>query len=516
MQRDRIFRIAFFAALAAFAAYALWHYVYWTACPYPNEFREAVLLQLGDLFSRGVNPYSESGPDNFCFIYGFIEPLVAAGLSRVVGAGVRFVEPRLVTLFFTFAAAALVEIEVRHWSKRRTPPFLAFLLALNAGWVLGEVDTRPDHFGLFCLFAALACVSRGVSWWRLALSALLTVLSFYGKQYCILIGGPIFLYLLLKRPWRAFVYAAFAAAFLCGSMLLVERVFPFYFTTAVLVFLGHGYDLKHMLIQTTLYVWFYWPLMLAFAAGAWIVVKSRTVNAPENDGLRLYSLAAIAMFAACTFKFGGNPGAIMSYYNQLFLTPFLAAALICLPRLCEAGWSRALLPVVYVGTLVFSLWHVGPNPRGFMVGSFAFTRPHTAAEVAAWEAVREEIAKCPAGKVLLDAPYFVDMALARGDRDFEVGHSLRGEFRNNIVKPELRRVRELFFPNAERALRHYDAYVARTLSRLDSGDYDLIVIAKEDTQLGCARIPSSLYEERGNYSIRSGEQVRTVALYRRR
>ena len=110
MRHDKLLRAAFYGALAAFAAYALWHYVYWTLCPYPNEFREAALLQIGDLFMRGVNPYSESGPDNFCFIYGFMEPLVAAGLSNLIGAGMRLLEPRLVTLGFVFATALLVEL----------------------------------------------------------------------------------------------------------------------------------------------------------------------------------------------------------------------------------------------------------------------------------------------------------------------------------------------------------------------------------------------------------------------
>ena len=512
MKQPGIYCFAFYGALAAFAAYALWHYVYWTLCPYPNEFREAALLQIGDLFMRGVNPYSESGPDNFCFIYGFMEPLVAAGLSNLVGAGIRLLEPRLVTLGFVFATALLVELEVRRWSDGRVPRFLAFLLALNAGWVLGEVDTRPDHFGMFCLFAALACVSRGTTWWRLVLSAALTVASFYGKQYCILVGGPIFLYLLWKSPWRAVAYGAISAAMLVGSMLFVNFVFPFYFTTTVLVFLGHGYDLKHMLVQSTLYVWFYWPLLVAAALGGWAFARERRCN----DGLLLYGLSALAMLAACTFKFGGNPGAVMSYYNQMFLPSFLVASLICLPRVGEVRFAKFVAPVTYAGLLVFSLWHVGPNPRGFMVGSFAFTRMHSKAEISAWEDLRAEILKCPADKVLLDAPYFVDLALARGTRDYEVGHSLRGEFRNNIEKPELKRVRELFFPAAERALSHYDSYVRRTLLRLDAGDYDLVVIAKEDSQLGCERIPKALYEERENYSIRSGEQVRTVALYRRR
>lgn len=170
-------------------------------------------------------------------------------------------------------------------------------------------------------------------------------------------------------------------------------------------------------------------------------------------------------------------------------------------------FSRLVLP----GLLVFSLWHLGPSKQGFRLGAFAFTPPLSEKEQNAWADVRYEIERCQPDRVLLEAPFFADIALARGIKAYETGVNFPDWVQPSCEADKFAKLRTRFFPHAGAALRHSNAYYDAVRRNIANGFFDLVVVEPSETKLNLDR-----YKKESDHLLRMGEQTRTVAVYRKR
>ena len=120
---------------------------------YPNEYREAVNIQLTEAFMQGENPYSldnlKAEQPGVFYLYGPVYSLFTAGIGMVIPVDI-FLLHYIVTLSAMLLSAGLVAIMVGEHTKTITAPAFAFLLIILCHWRYGYVNAIPDSFAL-CL-----------------------------------------------------------------------------------------------------------------------------------------------------------------------------------------------------------------------------------------------------------------------------------------------------------------------------------------------------------------------------
>lgn len=513
----------FAIALSFFGVYAVWHIVMWLGNPWQNEFREGIVLPVADCFLRGGSPYDGQTSVNLGFVYGFLPSLLVAGVQAIIGVGSRMLENRLLSVGCTLAVAFLIEREAIRLSCRKVPRFLACSIMIPAGWILCEVDARADHLATLLSVLALVVIMHKASWARISASAIFTILAFYSKQYLILIGFPIFIYLLTVDFRKAFGYGFLSALLLCTSIVVVNWLFPLYFSMAIFC-TGSSIasSLTHMLLQSAIFGWFYWPLLLVILLG---VFNSRhaKITWRKPSPARLVALATISSVLFLTIRLGGNDGAILSYYYQLLLpwTVLWAAALW--PKI---NGNTITLSTISFGILLFSLWHFGPyrdnqpSKQGLELrfGAFAFTPLLSYQDHAEWSRLKNKLSSFTPETVLVETPACCSMAFELGIQNYEPGHSYKWcmspvcENPSAVVKalPWLSR-------GATAAYDRWKSYHNTIANDLENGRFDAVLASADCIADNPYPLPpESHYEISDSFLLRTGYQTSKVSLYTRK
>ncbi|MFZ4395741.1 MAG: hypothetical protein ACOYOU_08965, partial [Kiritimatiellia bacterium] len=258
---EKYLYFAAWAGIASFGLFALAHYIYWIVNPFPNEFREGVSLDIVNLLIRGINPFSPEAPPSFFYMYGFLNAWLIAGLGWLVDDN-SYVLHRLISVTCTVASGVLIAWEVRRQTRSRVLTLLAFLLMLVTSRVNNEASARPDQLGLLVTVAGLVVANRVKRLWGVFLLAILVVVAFYAKQYFLILGVEIFVYLAVVNRIRALWFGVMSGLVLVGSLVLVNKVYPDYFAMTVLAFGGSGMSTKYMMRQFFSFGSYYFPLLV--------------------------------------------------------------------------------------------------------------------------------------------------------------------------------------------------------------------------------------------------------------
>jgi len=510
----------FRSAILAFFVYAAWHFGYWLINPWQNELREGIVVPVANCFLKGGNPYDGSTDLNLGYVYGFLPALLVSGIQWLIGISSRLLEHRLLSLGSVIALAGIIECEVRRISSGKVPRLLAFAIMLSSGWCLGEVEARSDQFAMLLSVLSVVCVAGGVSWTRLVLSSLFMIFAFYSKQYAVIVGLPIFVYLLTVNWRKAIGYGFVSALILVASVLVVNAIFPLYFTMSVFCMGKTEPSYFFMLIQTVIFSWFNWPLMAIALLGLFVMPRSGWTMKGDCPA-RLYAFSALSAALLLSLLFGGNAGAVLSYYNQLLLpwVVLCAAASFAVIRLNRVWTFLAALAV-----LVFTVWHFGPYRNcsstnatsfdGFAFGSFAFTRPLTLQENAEWIRLRDKMSAHAPNKVLTASPAVCALANELGIPYYEGGHSVNwclGEVCRN--PSELCQKYPQLISAANDVYGKWREYNKDVLGKIARGEFDAIVIGSAgESGLGIENISFPQYRASDTFNLRLGQQSYEVSL----
>jgi len=471
-----------------FSIYAAFHYAVWLINPFPNELREGISLEIVTLMAKGINPFSNESPDSFFYMYGFVGSWVIALLQRIFGEHGYFLH-RFVSLFCILCSAGLVEMQARRISDNRFPKWLAFLMMLSSGWILSELVARPDHLALLIYISTVVILANSTHVFSSIIAALLTVLTFYTKQYFILMSVPLFLGMLLINMRSALVYGFAFTGFFIGSLFAVQWIYPYYFPMAFLTYGILGSSVFHLVKQMAVFSLFYWPLLLFVAIGLILLFRNCSVifsgftsfNKPLfkiqapiiSDDRRM---TVIIFYCALFFTtslilcwIGTNQGAILSYFYQLLLMPtiILTSALYFILDNRERRQKQFLYAVC-----IFSLIHLG--------GFYNFTKPLNNNEKLAWRDAEALLAQS-GSNICIVSPLFVSYALNHNVSCFEGGHFggewLRISYRR--LEQNQSPIRNLF-PNAKQIIDRWDRYIRLRAMKVNSGAFDLLVTEHSD------------------------------------
>lgn len=219
----RLARMACIALLALLALMFLWVAGNRLLFPYNVEWLEGTLFADSLRIWQGLPLYvdPESGwvslgynPFYQYFVALFI-PLV--GPSVCIG--------RAVSLASTLLSAAIICGVSRKATGNRTAGLFGAALFIASFPVTGFwYDlARVDSLWILTMLMGCAVAAGGSATFpRLALSAALFAVSFLTKQHALVAAGCVFLYLCVKSPRRALLFAALAGIFVGAGVLLLQ------------------------------------------------------------------------------------------------------------------------------------------------------------------------------------------------------------------------------------------------------------------------------------------------------
>jgi hypothetical protein len=526
MNRQTVLSVLVWASMMFFMIWAMIHYAYWIVNPYPNEFREGVALDITHLMRQGINPFSSGVPGSFFYMYGFLNAWVATAGSFIIGSN-NYILQRVISVVCAIISGLVIAREVRKRSSSPMYTTLAFLLMLITSWVIIEVNARPDQLGLLLNLLALIGINRIRRAWGLIIPSVLTIAAFYTKQYFLIAGAEIFIFLLLVNKTYAVIYGILTGTLLVGSVLLVNWLYPTYLSMTVLSFGGTESSISHLAIQIRAFGAFYWPLLIgvtfafvslfrhtriSFNLHQWnkplIVLTNRiskVASRSHTGGWTIYHVTFIVA-SLTLLLIGSNKGAIFSYFYQLLLPSVIVIGLPAIKEDCPAKWSQPLLVMLCVCSLIhYNFKH-------------NFTPFLTRAETLSWKTAHAIIDNNKGNKVCLETPIFVDKAIKNKITYYNNGHTdgpvwLGSSWERLMGKNP--RAGQCFFSAAPSIIERYNKYYNERITGIENGMFDLVVTAKHIELRGDTSLEKN-YALYKTLTLRTGYQSSDYEFWLRR
>lgn len=285
----------------------------------PNEIREGANVALIDAFANGNNPFrsliAPNGDPNVYYMYPLLNNLLAALIVKVTALPAGLIA-LLLNLIYTTLASALVARITKFYINNRYLIVLSFLMSHYCGWRYTNVSAFPDMLAVvFLLVIMYLCTVRtgkiGIK--EIFYLSILTILSFYTKQYAVVVGLPVVIYLWLQEgKKKSFIYFGFTAVLGVASVIIIYFTMPFYFVeTLLLVGNSADNDFGWAITQFIKMGKLFFPWFLAVMI--WLVFDRKKTK--KIDYVIINFFTAIVML----IYFGQNTGAHLSYHLQLWL-----------------------------------------------------------------------------------------------------------------------------------------------------------------------------------------------------
>lgn len=361
--------------LGASAVYCLIFIIYsfyWLISPYPNEYREFANIDITRMFLEGKNPYDTVNIPPFFYVYGFVVPLLTSWLYSLIS----FIHidlllfQRLIALSGTVLCGWISAKEVKNQTNSIVYAFLAFSITLIVGWSMGLCVALPNTLGVFVMLLTLYKAKRIKTITDIYGVSFLTILSFFIKQYFVIVCVPVFIWLLFRSKKQALYYVLFSIfCFICAASF-INYLYPAFFSIAIVHHLAiASHSLSHLIKQLAVTGLFYFPLLLLFLLVVYNryknisgkVIISFNLRKDRNSPLiKLSEMPDIYAISVCVYfivilRLGMHEGAYMTYIYQLFI-PVLAIYTLSGIDILK---KDKLKNVVLIGTVLFSLYHIG-------------------------------------------------------------------------------------------------------------------------------------------------------------
>lgn len=302
----------------------------------PQEYRENTFVALTDFMVVGGIPYTEEAMPAYMNVYGIAYPAIVYPFAKIFGS--TYALHRIVNAFFLFLALYVVYRVLRRENLDRMKSlFLVVIWYTTFLLTIFDVLSRSDGFGIFLYMTTLA-----IPWWSkfsnksLILAVVTTVLSFYTKQYFVL-GGiflALYIFLFLSKK-KSLIFSAGASCLFLTSAILIHIFMPYYFFNTILFHLKNArYLTSHLILQIQEFSYLNFGLIFLMAMFAgWKVATIRKIQwerffpvpkhlfdwkkgvfqIPLNYWTVLLAFSVIVVVG----KFGGHDGNFLSYFVEL-------------------------------------------------------------------------------------------------------------------------------------------------------------------------------------------------------
>lgn len=308
----------------------------------PNEIREGANAAIVDSFAQGINPYRnlilENGFPSVFYMYPILNNLIAAAIVKLtsIQSGMILL---VLNMLWTLGTGLLISSIVRHYVDDDFLIILSFLLSQYCGWRYTNVSSFPDMLGVFLMVCIMfICTKYKISIKTVSILAVLTVLCFCSKQYMLVVGLPVVIYLFLNGYKReCLIYLVETTGIGLLSTVIIYAVMPIYFIETLLL-VGNSADneLRWAFTQFIKMGKLFFP---------WFVVISIWIIRRIYDKRKLidYVWINLCSMTVLLFYFGQNNGAHLSYYLQLWLPAIIVMgmrALYEITDLLNREWKK--------------------------------------------------------------------------------------------------------------------------------------------------------------------------------
>ena len=201
------------------------------AMPYQKSYREMTMIKYAVDFSRGLNPYSaallkaELPFNSGC--YAFLQSFITGFILRFFPVSRALTVSEVFSKCIDAGAALLVYLTVRKHGCER---WISLLAALISARIVSACTAYPHSLGMLLVYLLAFLITRDTvkNVYHPFLYAVIVILAFYSKQYFLLLGPCLFVYLLFRSLRDAVKLAIYGLAIGFGSLFFIDRVFPLY------------------------------------------------------------------------------------------------------------------------------------------------------------------------------------------------------------------------------------------------------------------------------------------------
>lgn len=387
---------------------------------YPNEYREAANIAMTQAILDGTNIYSVENAakavPTVCYLYGPLMSVMAAAIALV------FPVLSLPLIHYGISLAAMLisgyliaKMVARH-TRTILAPTVAFMMTIFCHWRYGYVYGAPDSLGLCLMIGAIYVLSlvrdsynrrKGVLDKCLPeLGALLAVLTFFTKQYFIIVAITGAVYLLFVSKKLFVRYAVSGVVISAAAFGTITLTCPLYWTYSLYFLKGPGpgaamgkTGIAYNNMQISYLGGMLLTLFIAVAVTSLALligvikhtkftINIKSMDAPlfmftikntsgnssvSNLSFYILMYSQLLLSAVILRYIGNNDGAFLSYYLQLFTPALIATAVTGLDNM-ELGISAAgadksrsgkaklaLLCVLYIIFVGYTIYKVEPR-----------------------------------------------------------------------------------------------------------------------------------------------------------
>lgn len=456
----------------------------------PNEIRQGANVALTEAFARGENPYrmmtNGNGEPMVFYMYPFLHSLIGAGIVKLTSLPATLVLLGLNFLYIT-ATAVLISRITYCYTKEPYTVILAFLLSHYCGWRYTYVSAFPDMLAVMLMILIIyLCTVRKerINNKYLPVLSILTVLCFYSKQYAIVIGLPVAIWLwLYKGKKQSMYYIGWTALFGIVSAGIIYMCMPLYFVETLLL-VGNSADnsvwwsiTQFIKIGKLFFPWFFVILI-------WFWRDRRKKREVDFVWIHFFSMMILLIY------FGQNQGAHLSYHLQLGLPAIIILAMRALNWLlnCErikGGWLRNGIRLIALVCAIYPAWWLK-------------TPELTKDDLANWNHLYDIAENSTA---LLATPQNTDEELLNGRYVYDCGQNqyiLRKEALQYWDMMEESALVRKIFPEALELKKVHEQYREQILNGLEAQRYDTLLLVEN---FGFTRDWDDFTENRDQYYI---------------
>lgn len=456
----------------------------WSYFHIPKELRESVTLKLADDFSKGINPYSikmlgEEKPALFnC--YGFINSIIAAAVMRIFHISASL-SCTIITVLYKIGSLALTWVIARKITKNILLSLWAVILMYGCFWRYVPCGGAfPDQLGIFLTIFVYWIMLKGEkekNFHPVGL-AIIIIILFYTKLYFAVFAIGIAVFFLLKDRKSFYIFILSGGG--CGivSILLVNRIFPLYFTESIF-YMGSftGIDIFYS-IKQILALWKYYMLPIAVvlvwffitAKKIWQGVRQKPFSEWQDKYLfSYYLIIQIICMGLCLLYLGTNDGTWLTYHLQLLLPGVIFLCVFIIGQWKSSGKHAGFL----IAIMLLSVLQVAPlNVDTSLTGK----------QIDTWNKVYARLDSYGEGSELLLSPPLSYYCVDNNIYTSHYGHS-NGILEVCVQKWKDSPIAQILFPNAERIYNQNENYKKIIQKKVLSGEYDYIGIGAGDFDL---------------------------------
>ena len=305
-------------------------------------------------FSRGINPYSaallksELPFNSGC--YAFLQSFLTGFILKFFPVSRALTVSELFSKCIDVAAALLVYLTVRKHGCERWISLLAALISVR---IVSACTAYPHSLGMMLVYLLLFLVTRDTSKdvYHPFLYAVIVILAFYSKQYFLLLGPCLFVFLLFRSLRDAVKLAIYGLVIGFGSLFFIDRVFPLYLPL-VLVRANIDSNMRgilYILKQIATVVAVKYPDVAILSLGAlFIVVPALCAKYREQCGTAAqktwalckslsYEEVCLLVSVLPVTYISRNHGQFCEYYEQLMVPYAIIWGCAVMDKVLKAG-----------------------------------------------------------------------------------------------------------------------------------------------------------------------------------